>query len=230
MKHKITLIIIIGTILTSLIYFYTRNLNQNTNILSLGDGVSRGMTPYHIEGYNYNDYLLETLENENKINKYYQGFNEVDETTKSLIFKLDQNFKNNEKITINQAIKKSNIIIIFLGMDELNNYASKNILTNSVINNYINNYKTIINKITKIKNAKIYILSLYKTKYLTQTKLTYANTLLKEMASNLKLTYIDIENITETKEYFSFNNNYYPNYKGQEYIYNKISNKILQDL
>ena len=63
MKFKIIIIIIIGTILTSIIYVYTSK--DNLNILALGDGLSTGMTPYHVEGFDYNDYLIEYL-NESK--------------------------------------------------------------------------------------------------------------------------------------------------------------------
>ncbi len=225
MKHKIILIILFGTIFTTLIYFNTKN--ENKSYLALGDGISTGMTPYHIEGYNYNDYLVENLKNQNKIHNYYKKYNEVDETTKSLLHKLDTNKKIAENnITINQAIKKSLIITISLGMDELNNFASKNILTNSYIKNYIENYEQIIKKIKKISSGKIYIIGLYKTNFLSETKLEYANQLLKELANKENISFIDIKEITNYPKYFNINKNYYPNYKGQYYIYEKILKTI----
>ena len=65
MKYKIGIIIIFGILLTSLIYFHTTE--DKINILALGDGISTGMTIYHVEGYDYNEYLTESLNEENKL-------------------------------------------------------------------------------------------------------------------------------------------------------------------
>lgn len=60
MKRKILLILILGVVITYVIY----NLNFQNKIyfVSLGDGLATGMTAYNIEGYNYNDYIKEELE------------------------------------------------------------------------------------------------------------------------------------------------------------------------
>ena len=48
MKKKIILIALLGGILSIIIYFFTQN--SEITIVSLGDGISLGMTPYDIEG------------------------------------------------------------------------------------------------------------------------------------------------------------------------------------
>ncbi len=95
MKYKILIIIILGTIFTSIIYFHTDK--DNLNVLVLGDGISTGMTSYHIEGYDYNEYLIEYLNENNKLENYYKNFNEVDETASNLVNKLNNNIENIEK-------------------------------------------------------------------------------------------------------------------------------------
>ena len=60
MKKKIILIALLGGILSIIIYFFTQS-NEIT-IVSLGDGISLGMTPYDIEGISFNDYLKEFYE------------------------------------------------------------------------------------------------------------------------------------------------------------------------
>ena len=72
MKKKIIIIALLGSILSIIIYFYTRK--EEINIVSLGDGISIGMTPYNIEGYSYNDYLKNTYDNIHKLNKYYEYY------------------------------------------------------------------------------------------------------------------------------------------------------------
>ena len=69
MKKKILLIAMLGTILSFVIYFYTKS--DKITLVTLGDGLSMGMTPYNIEGYSFNDYLKEDYKLKHKLKKYY---------------------------------------------------------------------------------------------------------------------------------------------------------------
>lgn len=221
MKYKILVIIILGTIFTSIIYFYTDK--DNLNVLALGDGISTGMTSYHIEGYDYNDYLIDYLNENKKLEHYYKNFNEVDETASSLLNKMNNNIENiDKKIKLKQAIKEANIITITLGMDELNNYAKKSNLTTTKINGYLNKYEEVIKALRKLNDKDIYLVSLYETSLLTKTKVTKINEILKNLCKQYKITFIDITDITMDPDYFTSKKEYYLNYKGQEYIFNKI--------
>ncbi len=225
MKYKITIIIILGVIFTSLIYFHTDK--DKTNVLALGDGISTGMTVYHVEGYDYNDYLTESLNEENDLGIYYKNFNEVDETVTSLLSKINNNIVNiDQKIKLKQAIKEASIITIALGMDELNNYAKKNTLGSTKITGFLNKYEELLRIITKLNDKKIYIISLYQTNLINETKITKVNEELKKLAKKYNVTYIDIEEINNSKEYFTSKNDYYLNYKGQKYIFNKIKKSL----
>ena len=119
MKKKIIIITLLGSILSIIIYFYTRK--EEINIVSLGDGISIGMTPYNIEGYSYNDYLKNTYDNIHKLNKYYE-FGSFGKTARELIYEIKENktksFKE-DKIEIQRAINEADILTISIGMDEL---------------------------------------------------------------------------------------------------------------
>ena len=119
MKKKIIIITLLGSILSIIIYFYTRK--EEINIVSLGDGISIGMTPYNIEGYSYNDYLKNTYDNIHKLNKYYE-FGSFGKTARELIYEIKENktksFKD-DKIEIQRAINEADILTISIGMDEL---------------------------------------------------------------------------------------------------------------
>ena len=226
MKYKILIIIILGTLFTSIIYFHTDK--DNLNILALGDGISTGMTSYHIEGYDYNEYLSEYLNENKRLENYYKNFNEVDETASNLVNKINNNIESiDKKIKIKQAIKEADIITISLGMDELNNYAKKNNLGSTKINGYLQKYDEVLKKIRKFNNKKIYLIGLYDTNLINKAKVNKINEELKNLAKQYDTTFIDIEDITENKEYFS-GNDYYINYKGQEYIFNKIKDTLEQ--
>ncbi len=221
MKYKIGLIIIIGVILTSFIYFHTTE--DKLNVLALGDGISTGMTIYHVEGYDYNEYLTEALNEENNLGNFYRYFNEVDETAHNLVTKINNNITSiDKKIQLKQAIKEADIITISLGMDELNNYAKKNTLGSTKINGFLNKYEEVINILRRLNDKKIYSIGLYQSQLINQAKITKINEELKKIAEKYKIEFINIEEITEHKDFFLQKNNYYVNYKGQEFIYNKI--------
>ncbi len=225
MKIKIFTILILGTIITSIIYF---NIDDNKiNYLSLGDGISTGMTTYHVEGYDFNDYLIEYLNEEKRLDNYYKSFNETDETVTSLLNKIKNNISNIEqKIKIKQAIKEADIITISLGMDELNNYTSKNNLGSTKINGYLKKIEELIKIICNLNDKQIYLISLYSSNKINLSKISKINTELKKISENYRIEYIDIEDITNYGEFFPRKNNYYMNYRGHEYIYNKIKEKI----
>ncbi len=59
-RYKLLLIILIGAILT--IFINSLRVTSKTNLTSIGDGFSIGMTPYNVAGTSFNDYLKEKLE------------------------------------------------------------------------------------------------------------------------------------------------------------------------
>lgn len=227
MKYKILIIIVLGTIFTSFIYFHTNK--ENINILALGDGLSTGMTPYHIEGYDYNEYLAEYLNENERLENYYKNFNEIDETASNLMNKINNNIENmDKKIKLKQAIKEADIITISLGMDELNNYAKKNNLGSTKINGYLAKYEEILKTIRTLNNKKIYMIGLYSSTLINETKITKINEGLKKLAKQYNIEYIDIESIKNQEEFFKSKKDYYLNYKGQEFIFTKIKENLEQ--
>ncbi len=227
MKYKILIIIALGTIFTSFIYFHTNK--DNLNLLALGDGLSTGMTPYHIEGYDYNEYLAEYLNENKRLENYYKNFNEIDETASNLMNKINNNIENiDQKIKLKQAIKEADIITISLGMDELNNYAKKNNLGSTKINGYLTKYEEVVKNVRSLNNKKIYIIGLYPSTLINETKIVKINEGLKKLAKQYSIEYIDIESIVEQEEFFKSKNDYYLNYKGQEYIFSKIKDTLEQ--
>ncbi len=230
MKFKIGLIILCGTLITIFIYFHTDN--KKVSFLSIGDGIATGMTPYHIEGYDFNDYLSEYLNEQNNLKKYYKNFSETDETITTLLTKLNNNITSlDSKIKIKQAIKESKLITIALGMDELNTYASKKLLSSSKINNFISKYEELLKNFRKLNKNKIIVISLYETNILKKNKITLINEELKKLCSKYKITFIDITDIKNNSDYFTNPKSYYVNYKGQKFIFEKIKGSFnSQDL
>lgn len=221
MKFKIGAILLVGLFMTIIIYLKVDN--NDINFLSLGDGIATGMTPYHIEGYDYNDYLSEYLSQKDNVANYYKNFSEPDETVVSLLNKIADNINILEnKIKIKQAIQKADVITIALGMDELNSYASKKILGSSKITGYLNKYEELFQKITQLNKNKIFVISLYESNLIAKDKISKINTELEKLCQKYSVTFIDISDIRNNSEFFIQKNSYYPNYKGQKYIFEKI--------
>ena len=157
MKKKLILITLIGGILSIIIYVFTQN-NEIT-IMSIGDGLSSGETPYGIEGYSFNDYLKEDYLTIHKLNNYIE-YASRDKTIKELIYEIKENKEitlKNEKIEIKQAINKADILTIAIGMDELAN----NKITSKIKNEYLHDLEELFSMINLLNKNKVVIISLY---------------------------------------------------------------------
>lgn len=189
------------------------------NIVTLGDGISTGETAYDVTGYSFNDYLRDYYEETGAVEEYIKEFSIKGETTETLKTKISNNYTLESTNTkIQQAIAEAKILTIAIGMDELN---QKN-LKSKQIDQYIENMDKILTVIRIYNNKDIFLISLYPTAVLNKEKVQEINRKLKELSTKHRVTYIDIENITENKEYFFSSNSYYLNYKGHRYISEQI--------
>lgn len=214
MKKIIIFTILIGTVLTFIIYKH--NYHEDMNIVALGDGIAMGQTAYNVTGYSYNDYLKDYYEENSILKEYITEFMDLEETTKTLLLKLQNNYTfESTNTSITQAISKAKILTISLGMTELNN---KEELTSNVIEEYLKNMDKIL-KVLKIYNKKnIFVLSLYPSYKIDLAKITVINSKLKEICDKYDVTFIDITNIYNNQEYFFTPASYYFNYKAHRYI------------
>lgn len=214
MKKIIIFTILIGTVLTFIIYKH--NYHEDMNIVALGDGIAMGQTAYNVTGYSYNDYLKDYYVENSILKEYITEFMDLEETTKTLLLKLQNNYTfESTNTSITQAISKAKILTISLGMTELNN---KEELTSNVIEEYLNNMDKIL-KVLKIYNKKhIFVLSLYPSYKIDLSKITVINSKLKEICDKYNVTFIDITNIYNNQEYFFTPASYYFNYKAHRYI------------
>lgn len=222
MRKKIILTILVGSVLTFFIYktFY----HEDMNIMTLGDGVGSGLTAYNIKGYSYNDYLRDYYEKNKLLKEYITEFSNPEETTETLILKLQNNYTlESTGLSITQAISKAKILTISIGMNELSH---KMEIETEEIETYINNIEKIL-KLLRIYNKKeIFLTSLYETSFLNNSKVTEINNRLKQLCDTYQVHYIDITNILKNKEYLFNNTSFYFNYRGHRYI----SEQILKQL
>ena len=201
--------------------------NNNLNYVTLGDSLSKGVTPYFANGYGYSNYIVDYLKKNNKLNSYNDDFTGVDYRITDLINLININYETNNQ-TINQAIHSADIITISVGMQELYykiNTNDTNIYT--YIDKMLEDTEELFTLIRKNNNKKIYMLGYYNTKNTNQDLFNYANIKLKEICQKNKITYIDTQSIFyKNTTYFENPNSFNPNLQGYYKIYEKIIEKF----
>ncbi len=206
---------------------YTLTNNNNLNYVTLGDSLSKGVTPYFANGYGYSNYIVDYLKKNNKLNSYNDDFTSIDYRITDLINLININYETNNQ-TINQAIHSADIITISVGMQELYykiNTNDTNIYT--YIDKMLEDTEELFTLIRKNNNKKIYMLGYYNTKNTNQDLFNYANIKLKEICRKNKITYIDTQSIFyKNTTYFENPNSFNPNLQGYYKIYEKIIEKF----
>lgn len=206
---------------------YSLTNNNNLNYLTLGDSLSKGVTPYFANGYGYSNYIVDYLKKNNKLNSYNDNFTSADYRITDLINMININYESNNQ-SINQAIHSADIITMSVGMQELYykiNTNDTNIYT--YIDKMLEDTEHLFTLIRKNNNKRIYMLGYYNTKNTNQDLFNYANIKLKEKCKKHKITYIDTQSIFyKNTTYFENPNSFNPNLQGYYKIYEKIVEKF----
>lgn len=176
MKRKYTLfiIIILGGLIS--IVLYLKLQNNKINIISIGDSYSKGL---------YNEYLMNYYKSTNRLENYNLDYSIPGLKSDQLLKIITKNELSNT-ISIKQAISKSDIVIIYIGIEELTE--------NGNVNVYIYNMDKIVENIKKINGKDIFLIGLPEQ----DKKIKDINNWLEKIAKKYKIQYIDIENLNLT--------------------------------
>ena len=223
MKKRIIMVVILGAFLSIVIYFFTRN--DEVTLVSLGDGLSLGMTPYGIEGISFNDYLMSDYKIEKKLKNYLSFFSEERKTVKELIYEIKDNktvIYKDKRLEIQRVISEADILTLAIGMDELSSIK----ITRNIKEEFIYQYQELLDLLRKLNQNKIVIISLYawgNNDFLTIEKI---NAQLRDMAITRGIIFIDVNKMFMTEEYYLVKNSYYINYLGHHLIYEEIKKRL----
>lgn len=221
---KILKILILPIILIITILIINITKNNKIYYLSLGDELSKGINSNNYEDVGYSDLIRDKL----KIKDYTKEFSDTNIRVIDLINKIENNEEKN--ISIQYALKKSNLITISIGLNEIySKYITKT--NESDLYNYIDeivyNIDYLFKIIRKINNKNVYILGYYNPindvnldKYIK-----YANDKLIQVSNKYNVKYIDLHNIFKNNLHLIYNN-IYPNRDG----YQLIANEILKNM
>lgn len=220
-RYQLLIIILIGIALTILIN--SAVIENKITYVAIGDGVSLGMTAYNVVGYSYNDYLVERLDNKNKL----QSFNNEYSIQHLTISELNELFEDNAlgsktKIPIKQTIAKGDLLVINIGMDEFIDLSIKNKIDNKRIDKFLEEYELFIKNIRLFYDKDIIIISLYPAYNFNKNLVYEINNGLQRIAVENKTKYLDITAISLNQSYYVDDSSYYMNYQGHKAIYNQL--------
>lgn len=208
---KIILILFLFLLCISCYLIYNKTKKNKLYITAIGDN----LTTYK--------YIKD-----NKVKTYNTKFTNNDLRINDLLNIIKYNHQNNLTPEIHQTLKKSDIIIISIGMNDIyykldNN--PKEIYT--FLNNMLNNYEEILKEINKYNYKQVFILGYYNITNENNDIFNYINYKLEKISSNYKYTCIDLnKTINKNPKYLLKQNKYYLNEEG----FKQISNLIVENL
>ena len=227
MKMKLAVILLLFSIL--IIISYSKMNKEEINYTLLGE---KEIFSNNITSKNFSDLIYDELSKENNFGFYSQDFIDNDLRIIDLINKID----NNEKIdgiTIQNILKRTNILLLHVGNNEIYYKLSKNtedINNDKEIYNYLDEtlkdlYK-LIDKIRIYNDNKIYLLGFYND---TSNKINdkyyqYLNEKINNYSKNNNIVFINLYNILNKNE--DYLSGIYITNEGNLALFNKIYSKI----
>lgn len=223
-------IIFIIILFLSCYIIYDLTTDSKVNYLTLGDSLSLGVNVYGVKQYGYSDYLKDYLKDEDKLKSYNYSFVEKDYRITDLLRIIRYNEikkENGKNVSINQLLKKADVITLSIGMNEL--YYKLNI-NNENIYNYMNellyDMEELLKHIDRFNHKKVFVLGYYNVG-VEQEYINYINSKLKNIVINQGFEFVDLSNIFDNNPiYFDKSGSFIPNNEG----YLKISKIIIEKL
>lgn len=221
MKKVILLLILF----LSCYFIYNKTIDKKLYYLAIGDSLAKGINEYGGISYGYNDFLKKYLADKNMLKEYNNKYTDSEYSIIDIVNILEYN-KKKDNISLSYLIKRSDIITISLGMNEIYyklNKNTQNIYT--YVDNLINNYEKILMYINKFPHKKVYILGYYNILGNNNDIFEYTNYKLEEISKKYNYDYINLSStFNNNPVYFNKKNSFIPNFDG----YEKISQIIIE--
>lgn len=228
MKKIISILILF----LSCYFIYNLTIDNELFYLSIGDGIAKGITDEgNVSEYNYTDSIKYYLTSKNKLKGFNNSFVNKDYRITDLlrIIKYKEEIVvNNDHISINELLKKADIVTISLGMNEL---YYKILVDNNNIYSYIDgmlsDMELLLKEVDRYNHKKVIVLGYYNTTNNNQDIFNYVNYKLKNIVNKRGFEFIDLDKIINNDtNYFTNNTNFYLNNGG----YQKISQIIVEKI
>lgn len=227
--------ILIGSIIVLFVFLiYLTTLDKKVYYLSLGDGLSLGITPYGNQDYGYSDYVKDYLKDRKVLEKYVTEFSNKDYRTTDFIKDIETNIKldiDGKKQTIKNALIKADLITLSVGFNDLQYKMNISSINSNDLLSHVDGVMDDIEKLFEyIKEyckedvlvVGYYVPVIYKNDDNIKEYIKYANDKLLYLTKKYKMTFIDISEIGQNTDLFSNPASPYISKEGYEIISEKV--------
>lgn len=230
MKMKIILLLIFFSLIALISYIQTNSKEINYTIL--GD---KELFSNNLKSVNFADLIYKKLDDENLLGFYSKDFIKEEIRTIDVINDIDNNYEV-DNITIQNILKRTDILILSIGNNEINYKLSR---IDNTINNDNEIYKyldsviidinNLVQKIENINKCEIIFLGFYNnTNNINNDKYyKYINKKLNNILSKRNIEYINLFDILNKNDNnITKSNPVYITNEGNMAIYDQIIRKI----
>lgn len=230
MKMKIVIVLAFFSFLVFISYLQTNKKEINYTILG-----NKELFSNNLKSVNFTDLVYKDLDDKNLIGFYSKDFIRKDIRTIDVINDIDNNISI-DNITIQNILKRTNILVLSIGNNEISYKLSKidkDINNDSEIYKYldevVNDVSVLIDKIKKLNECQIIVLGYYNdTGNIENDKYySYINQKMLKRFNSKNIDYINLfEILNKNSDYLTKTNPTYITNEGNMAIYSKIISKI----
>lgn len=229
MKMKIILVLSFFSLL--ILISYIQNNSSEINYTILGD---KELFSNNLKSVNFADLISRKLEEKDELGFYSKDFIKENIRTIDVINDINQNLTI-DNISIQNILKRTDILIINIGNNEINyklskiNYEENDNEIYKYLDEVIIDIQDLIKTIKKINKKRIIFIGYYNdTNNVNNDKYyIYINKKINEISNNENLEFIDLYNIlNKNNDYITKSNPVYITNEGNIAIYNNIIRKI----
>ena len=229
MKMKIILVLSFFSLL--ILISYIQNNSSEINYTILGD---KELFSNNLKSVNFADLVSRNLEEKEELGFYSKDFIKENIRTIDVINDINQNLTI-DNISIQNILKRTDILIINIGNNEINyklskiNYEENDNEIYRYLDEVIIDIQDLFKTIKKINKKRIIFLGYYNdTNNVNNDKYyIYINKKIKEISNNENIEFIDLYNIlNKNNDYITKSNPVYITNEGNIAIYNNIIRKI----
>ena len=223
--------ILILFIFLSCYFIYNATTDNKLYYLNIGDGLAVGINNNQVISAGYGQRIKDRLILDDKLEGYNSSFTSSDyritDINRAIIFH-EKVYVNGDEFTINELLKKADIVTISVGMNEL---YYKLLMNNDNIYGYINDMlddmRELLSNVKRFNDGEVFVLGYYNVTNSDYDVFTYLNYNLEKIVKDDKFIFIDLDKIFVNKDDFFKNNDvFYPNNDGYEKIFKIIVDKI----
>ena len=220
MKMKIVIVLAFFSFLVFISYLQTNKKEINYTILG-----NKELFSNNLKSVNFTDLVYKDLDDKNLIGFYSKDFIRKDIRTIDVINDIDNNISI-DNITIQNILKRTNILVLSIGNNEISYKLSE---IYKYLDEVVNDVSVLIDKIKKLNECQIIVLGYYNdTGNIENDKYySYINQKMLNEFNSKNIDYINLfEILNKNSDYLTKTNPTYITNEGNMAIYSKIISKI----